>query len=103
MRQPNALKTDEYVPWSKGRGQQVWAMICAVVEGSLDKVENLIQIDRTLLVCEYEYFTPMHFAVRENHRHIVEFLLKENVDIVYSPGESLLTTAEDRDYSELVA
>jgi ankyrin repeat protein len=103
MRQPNALKTDEYVPWSKGKGQQVWAMICAVVEGSLDKVENLVQMDRTLLTCEYEYFTPMHFAARENHKHIIEFLLNENVDTVYSPGEPLLTTAEDREYSELTA
>ncbi|MCH5684054.1 ankyrin repeat domain-containing protein [Niabella sp. W65] len=65
-------------------------------------MKNLIQIDRTLLTCEYEYFTPMHFAVRENHKHIVEFLLKENVDIVYSPGEPLLATAEDREYPELV-
>ncbi|GAB3428559.1 ankyrin repeat domain-containing protein [Niabella aquatica] len=102
MRQPHALKTEAYIPFANGNGNRVWAMICAAIGGDLESVQKLAEIDRRLLTCEYEYFTPMHFAVRENHRHIVEFLLRQGVNAVYEPGEPLLTTAADRAYTEIM-
>src|SRR3982074_3010449 len=67
MLQPDSLKSDEYHPWSRGRGVDVWAMLCASIMGDLDTISTLVARDPALVECEYEYFKPGHFAVRENH------------------------------------
>ena len=101
MVQPECLKSEEYHPWSRGRGVDVWAMLCACIAGDLDAIQDLLARDPQLVDCEYEYFKPIRFAVRENHRAVVEFLLEHGADAADEAGESLPQIAHMRGYSEL--
>ena len=103
MVQPAPLKSEAYQPWSRGRGVDVWAMLTASITGDLETIRTLVAGDPKLVACEYEYFTPLRFAVRENQRAIVEFLLEKRADPAQEIGDSLLTIARDRNYSELVS
>ncbi|HEY2980746.1 MAG TPA: ankyrin repeat domain-containing protein [Anaerolineales bacterium] len=103
MVQPESLKSDEYQPWSRGRGVDVWAMICAAMTGDLEAIQKLVARDPNLVGCEYEYFKPIRFAVRENQRAVVDFLLEKGADPADEAGDSLLTIARDRGYKELAA
>ena len=102
MVRPDALKSEEYQPWSRGRGVDVWATICAAIIGDLETIKDLTIRDPKLINCEYEYFTPLRFAVRENQRSVVDFLLSKGADPAYEAGDSLLSMARDRGYGELV-
>ncbi len=101
MVQPESLKSEEFQPWSRGRGVDVWAMICAAITGDLEKVKKLVARDPNLVECEYEYFKPIRFAVRENQRAVVDFLLEKGADPAYEAGDSLVMIARDRGYEEL--
>jgi ankyrin repeat protein len=103
MVQPESLKSEKYQPWSRGRGVDVWAMICAAITGDLDTIKRLVVRDPNLIDCEYEYFKPIRFAVRENQRAVVDFLLERGADPAYEAGESLLGIARERGYAELAA
>ena len=41
MYQPAALRSEEYLPWSGGRGVDVWAMILAATSGDLAGMQAL--------------------------------------------------------------
>ena len=103
MIQPESLKSEEFQPWSRGRGVDVWAMICASITGDLETIKSLVARDPNLVECEYEYFKPLHFAVRENQRAIVEFLIEKGANATEAGGDSPLTLARDRGYDELAA
>src|SRR6476660_5814394 len=83
MIQPESLKSDEFQPWSRGRGVDVWAMLCAAITGDLETIKTLVARDPNLVECEYEYFKPLRFAVRENQHAVVEFLLEKGADPAY--------------------
>src|SRR5260221_3516116 len=80
MFQPAELKSEAYLPWSQGRGEDVWAMIVASLTGDLAAMKTLVARDRRMLHCSYEYFTRVRFAVREDQRAIVDYLLSEAED-----------------------
>lgn len=103
MVQPNSLKSADYQPWARGRGVDVWAMICAAIAGDLETIRSLVARDPKLVSCEYEYFTPLRFAVRENQRAVVDFLLEKGADPAYEAGDSLPGIARNRGYRELAA
>ena len=102
MFQPAELRSEEYLPWSRGRGVDVWAMIVASLTGDLDAIKALAARDPGLLHCSFEYFTPIRFAVRENQRGVVEYLLSQGENPLELIGESLTTVARDRGYTELL-
>jgi len=101
MTQPDSLKSEEYQPWSRGRGVDVWAMLIASITGDLDAVKELVAADPNLVDCEYEYLKPIRFAVRENRRDVVDFLFEKGADPAYEAGDSLVTIALDRGHAEL--
>ena len=103
MVQPDSLKSEEYQPWSRGRGVDVWATICAAITGDLAAMRELVARDSKLATCEFEYFQPVRFAVRENHRPVVDFLLEHGASPGYESGDSLVTIARNRGYAELEA
>ena len=102
MFQPAELRSEAYLPWSGGRGADVWSMFVAALTGDLESIKALAQRDPGLLHCSYEYFTPIRFAVRENQRAVVEYLLAQGVNPLELIGESLTTLARDRGYTELL-
>ena len=87
MRCPAKLQSEAYLPWSRGRGVDVWAMLMAAASGDLAGVKALEARDEGLLNCEYEYLTPLHFALRENRMAVVEYLLERTVDPLYGYGD----------------
>lgn len=117
MIQPEALRSDEYQPWSRGRGTDVWSMLRAAVDGDLATITALVARDPNLLDCEFEYYRPLHFAVRENRREVVRFLLEQGADPmcgglgfrpVYKPcgpgnHQWLFDVARERGYAEVLA
>src|SRR5687767_1389922 len=117
MNQPESLKSGDYQPWSRGRGTDVWAMLRAAVDGDLEAIQALIAQDSNLVECEYQYYRPLHFAVRENRRDVVAFLLEQGADPmcggagfrpVYKPGgpgnhQWPLAVARERGYGEVLA
>jgi ankyrin repeat protein len=103
MAPPASLRSEQYQPWSRGRGVDVWAMILASILGDLDAVRELVARDPGLVECEYEYFRPIHFAVRENHRELVEFLLEQSMGAAFEASDSLVAAARDRGYDEMAA
>jgi ankyrin repeat protein len=103
MIQPESLRSGEYQPWSRGRGVDVWAMLCASITGDLATIKSLVEADPNLVECEYEYLKPLRFAVRENQRAVVEFLLQQGADPAFEAGDSLVTIARDRGHADMVA
>jgi ankyrin repeat protein len=80
MFQPEGLRTDDYLPWSRGRGNDVWRMIRAAADGDLATLNALLAHDSTLVDCEYQYYRPFYFAVRENQLDAVKLLLDRGAD-----------------------
>ena len=102
MIQPDELKKDTPLLWSTGRGTDVWALFCACIAGDLAAVRRLIEIDPSLVQCQYSYRTPLYFAVRENRIAVVEFLLEQQADpLSFAVGDSLLEICRDRGYAEM--
>ena len=82
----------------------VFAMFVAAREGDIATVTRLVTCSPSFATVEYNYTPPIHFAVREGHRNIAEFLLNHGADPAYRSypfQEALLTFAEDRGHGEL--
>ncbi|MDX2032171.1 MAG: ankyrin repeat domain-containing protein [Blastocatellia bacterium] len=102
MIQPEALKRDEPLLWSTGRGVDVWEMFCACIAGDLEAVRRLVQKDPALVRCQHAYRTPIYFAVRENRVAVASFLLESGADpLSLAVNDSLLQIARDRGCEEM--
>jgi ankyrin repeat protein len=76
MHQPEELLSEEWQPWRQGKGTYVWQMLTAAITGNLPAIRQLLQHDPRLLHCSYQYYTPLYFAIRDNHPQLVDFLLR---------------------------
>jgi uncharacterized protein len=100
MLQPAALKSDEKLLWSAGRGTDVWALIHACAAGDLEKVRALIANDPSLARSHYDYRKPLYFAVRENHLDVARFLLEHDRNpLDLWVDDDPLEIARDRGYA----
>ena len=83
----------------------VWDMLVASRNGDLGRVAELAQRCPALLTCQYDYTTPLHFAVREGHLDLVRYLVhRRALDPTYLTHpfrDSLVTMAEDRGQVEI--
>jgi hypothetical protein len=50
LKQPDALKKEEPLMWSPGKGTDVWEMFCAAISGDIEKVSALLDQDPSLFV-----------------------------------------------------
>src|SRR5262245_54550583 len=102
MLQPAALKSDQKLLWSPGRGTDVWALIQACASGDLEIVQTLIAKDPSLARSHYDYRKPLYFAVRENRVDIVRFLLEHDRNpLDLWVDDNPLEIARDRGYTEM--
>jgi ankyrin repeat protein len=86
--------------------EDVWQMFVASRTGDRRTIDALLARAPGLAVVEYNHTPPIHFAVREGHRDVVELLLDRGCDLAYRSypfGDSLLTMAEDREHHEIAA
>jgi len=102
MLQPAALKSDQKLLWSPGRGTDVWALIRACTSGDLEAVQRLIAKDPSLARSHYDYRKPLYFAVRENRLDVVRFLLEHDSNpLDLWVDDDPLEIARDRGYVEM--
>ncbi|MBN9382139.1 MAG: ankyrin repeat domain-containing protein [Chitinophagaceae bacterium] len=99
---PDALNKDEPLFWSPGIGNDVWDLFCSAITGDLDTIRRLLEKDPSLLRCQYEYRTPMYFAVRENQLETAAFFLQQGANAHWGGGDdSLPEIARYRGYHEM--
>jgi len=102
MLRPAALRSDEKLLWSSGRGTDLWALIQACISGDLDGVRALIAENPSLARAHYTYRKPLYFAVRENRIDIARFLLEHDPNPMdLWVDDSPLEIARDRGYVEM--
>ncbi|MFN0128658.1 MAG: ankyrin repeat domain-containing protein [Verrucomicrobiales bacterium] len=102
MIQPDALKADEPLKWSTGRGADVWMLFCACIVGDLETVKRLLAKDPALVRCQHAYRKPLYFAVRENRLDVAAYLLERDPDPMgVALNDSLQQIACDRGYAEM--
>lgn len=79
---------------------KVWEILSASKEGSLAKVQGLISGCAELIYAQYNYTPPIHFAVREGHKDLVNYLLEKGGHSpeykIYPFQETLQVIAGDR-------
>lgn len=101
---PAELSKDDMLVWSYGKGTDVWEMFCATLTGDVQTIETLLAKDPGLIRCEYDYHTPMFFAVRYNQLEAASLLLARGANPVSSgTGDTLITIARDCGYKEMEA
>ena len=94
----NALKKNEPLFWSPGKGTDVWEMFCACIAGDLNTVKQLLEKDPSLTRSHYEYRTPLSFAVRKNRLEVAAYLIEHGASFAFG---NLLEMARDRGYQEM--
>jgi len=85
----------------------VWAMLTACLDGDVDRVDRMLAQSPRLLLCDYNYMSPLHLAVREGHVALVRRLgdlgaANPNY-VTYPYRETLVTQALDRGHDEIAA
>ncbi|MBL0938488.1 MAG: ankyrin repeat domain-containing protein [Gemmatimonadaceae bacterium] len=56
---------------------EVWDMLVASRDGDLDRVKDMAESCPALLTCQYDYTSPLHFAVREGHLALVQYVVEQ--------------------------
>src|SRR5688572_23304565 len=83
----------------------VWRMFVATRAGVIEEVRSMVAKMPGLALVEYNYTPPIHFAVREGHLDLTEFLIDRGADFAgyktYPFGDALLTMAEDREHVDV--
>jgi ankyrin repeat protein len=80
-------------------------MLEACYRGDLSEARARVIANSDLVRCEYNYMPPLHLAVREGHLELVRYLLDQGAFdpkyVTYPYNETLLTMAEDRDFTAI--
>src|SRR5262245_59829973 len=98
MIQPESLQKNEPLFWSPGKGTDVWEMFCSAKNGDLEAIKGLLAKDPSLVRSNYEYRTPLSFAVRANQLAVAAYLLEHGANFEFG---DLCEMARDRDYTEM--
>jgi len=81
---------------------QVWNVLVASKNGDLAEVKRLVSACPALIYAQYNYTPPIHFAVREGHFELVQYLLAHGAHDpdykTYPFLDNLPTIARDRGF-----
>jgi ankyrin repeat protein len=109
MIRPIELGVDYQIDLSYGERAgsfQVWEMLIASRNGDFEKVKELSKDCPGLLYAQYNYTSAIHFAVREGHTKLVQFLLENGAHDpeykIYPFLDPLIVIAGDRGHLEIV-
>ena len=98
--------TTEQGDFAGGEPDQVWDMLLASVEGDRDRVVSLLNDDPALSYCNWAYYHPINFAVREGHTDVVRVLLESGADPTATSGlgyhDKPLDRARDQELDEII-
>ena len=108
MIQPIEMKSDQPMVLSNrvtSTTTRVWDVLTASKDGDLKRVKELVAQCPELIYAQYNYTPPIHFAVREGHAELVNYLLNNGAHDpsyrIYPFQESLETVAKDRNFDEI--
>lgn len=84
---------------------KVWEILVASYNGNLQRLKELVSECPELIYAQYNYTPPIHFAVREGHTALVNYLLENGA---HNPGyriypflDTLQVIAQDRHHNEI--
>ena len=101
-----AMIGTEREPSQGAMTNEVWEMLTACHDGDSDTVSALLEEDPGLVNAEFNYTTPIHFAVREGHTELCRLLMAQGADLFgyrsYHFHDTLLQMAKERDWTEIV-
>src|SRR5690349_17077962 len=84
---------------------KVWDILVAGKNGDLDLVKKMAGECPELIYAQYNYTPPIHFAVREGHVELVNYLLRYGAHDpsyrIYPFRENLQVMAKDRGYTAI--
>ncbi|WP_336517800.1 ankyrin repeat domain-containing protein [Pollutibacter soli] len=84
---------------------KVWDILYASFVGDLEAVKKLVSSCAELIYAQYNYMPPIHLAVREGHKELVVYLLKNGAHNpaynFYPFQESLQVIARDRGFDDI--
>ena len=92
MLRPAALRSDDKLLRSPGRGTDLWALIQACGRRRSRRRARAHRQDPSLARAHYTYRKPLYFAVRENRLDVARFLLEHD----HNPMDLWSTTARWR-------
>jgi ankyrin repeat protein len=108
MIQPNELKLNvpmEVANAALSTTTKVWEILFASYHGDLQRIKELVSECPELIYAQYNYTPPIHFAVREGHVALVNYLLENGA---HDPGyriypflDTLEVIADDRYHNEI--
>jgi uncharacterized protein len=108
MIQPHELKSALPMNLSNGVTSTttvVWNTLVAAKEGQLNVLKKLVSECAELAYAQYNYAPPIHFAVREGHTEMVDYLLSIGAHDpsykIYPFQDSLDVIAQDRGHHEI--
>ncbi len=104
MTKPEHLNSNDLDPLTGATSDQIWAFFKACHDGNLAEVKLLANEHPNLFQASIHYYTPLHFALRENHLAIASHLLDLGAspfcdDFTYSNLRDLL---EERQQTEIL-
>jgi ankyrin repeat protein len=104
MTRPEYLHATDLDPVTGATGDEIWAFFMACHDGNLAEVKLLTAEHPNLFQASIHYYTPLHFALRENHLDITRHLLDLGAspfldDFTYSNLRDLL---EERNQTEVL-
>ena len=73
---PFELKPGQPKWLNRWLAEDVWSLFIAARTGDLDKVNNLLMKDPTLVHANYWYTSPLRLAAREGHQNVLKKLLE---------------------------
>jgi len=82
----------------------LWNLFEACRAGDLVAIERLVSQVPGLVRAEYNYTQPIHFAVREGHAAVVQYLLEKGADPTYRTygyRDTLRTMASERGHTAI--
>ena len=103
---PNELKGAGLEWTGRFRGQDVWDVLTAARNGDTGYLNSLVRRVPGIVMAEYWYTPPLHFAVREGHAAATQALLDAGADISHRTlygGETLLQVATERGHEEVAS
>ncbi len=73
---------------------EVWQVMVSTRDGDLEAVRRLVEGCPGLAHAEYNYTSPIHFAVREGHTELVRFLLGSDLNYEPDLADNVVAEAE---------
>jgi RNA polymerase sigma factor (sigma-70 family) len=102
LTQPDSMNTEHYIYGTEVvNGHDAWALFNAAASGDLARVQKLVDRDPALVNAQYWYQFPLHFAAKEGHADVVQYLVEHGAELgksryMYNSWNKLIDEVDHR-------